>query len=314
MGKVKTVVIGDIEAEEKAKKAAEVKREQKKLLGNKTSKPVTQSNNKKEAKSDVEKAQEILKMMAADDAKAVSAKEEKKVEKDTDRSKQTLTEAGRQEKKSQKVSKKTDESAKSDESVKSKTKHGKKYLEVKKLVDKTKHYSLSEAIDLVKKTSYSKFEGTIEAHFNVSVKGLRGTVQLPHGTGKTIKVAVASDSLLEEISAGKTDFDILIAHPSMMPKLAKVAKVLGPKGLMPNPKTGTISEDTERLALSLSKGQTNWKTEPDFPIVHTVLGKASFDNQKLEENYLAIAKSLGKDKIKSVFLKATMGPSVKTAI
>lgn len=306
MGKIRTAVIGDETAEEKAKKAAEVKREQKKLAkGKESDKSVTNP-----VKSDLQKAQDILKMMEEEE-KTTEIKPIKTIK--SVKPIKDVEETERKETDKPKTDKPVSDNRKQ-KADKPKFTRGKKYLEAKKLVDKTKTYSLGEALDLAKKSSYSTFEGTIEAHFNVVAKGMRGTVQLPHGTGKTIKVAVASDSLLEEIAAGKMDFDILIAHPSMMPKLAKVAKVLGPKGLMPNPKTGTIGENVEELALRLRSGQQSWKTEPDFPIVHTVLGKASFDNKKLEENYLAIAKSLGKDKIKSVFLKATMGPSVKVHV
>ncbi len=167
--------------------------------------------------------------------------------------------------------------------------------------------NLTQAIDLVKKNSFSKFDGTVEVVLNVTDKGLRGNVTLPHGTGKTIRVRIADDDL---ISNPVINFDILVAHPSMMPKLAKIAKILGPKGLMPNPKTGTIGEDPEKIAANLAKS-ASWRTQPDFPIVHSIIGKVSFENKKLEENFEALIKSVGKEKIKSVFLKPTMGPSIK---
>ena len=191
---------------------------------------------------------------------------------------------------------------------------GKKYLNAVKMVDKNKSYSLAQALDLVKKTSYSKFDGNVEAHFNVTEKGLRGTISLPHGTGKKIRVKVADDEMIGALEkGGQIDFDILVAHPSMMPKLAKVAKILGPKGLMPNPKTGTIGEHPEKLVESLSKGQVNWKTETDSPIIHSVIGKVSFETKQLEDNFAALVKGITKEKIVSVFLKPTMGPSVRVA-
>lgn len=188
---------------------------------------------------------------------------------------------------------------------------GKKYTKVVSLVDKKKTYSIKDALDLVKKTSFSKFDGTVEVIFNVSDKGLRGTVSLPHGTGNQIRVKIADDAL---VANPIIDFDILVAHPSMMPKLAKIAKILGPKGLMPNPKTNTIGNNPEELALSLSKGQINYKTEPDFPIIHSIIGKVSFEDKKLTENLEILVKSIGKDKIKSAFLKPTMGVSVKIQV
>lgn len=188
---------------------------------------------------------------------------------------------------------------------------GKKYLEAKKLVDPKKVYSPSEAFELVKKTSTSSFDGTVEVHLNVTDKNLRGIVALPNGTGKQVRVRIADDAL---IANPVIDFDILVASPDMMPKLAKIAKILGPKGLMPNPKTGTIGPDPEKLAKELSGGQTQWKTQPDFPIIHATIGKVSWEPKKLADNFAALTKSIGKDKIVSVFVKATMGPAIRTQV
>lgn len=167
--------------------------------------------------------------------------------------------------------------------------------------------NLAQAIDLVKENSFSKFDGTVEVILNVTDKNLRGNVSLPHGTGKAIRIKIADEAL---IANPVIDFDILVASPNMMPKLAKIAKILGPKGLMPNPKTNTISENPEELAKTLSSS-IQWKTQPDFPIIHAMIGKVSFESKKLEENFAALVKSIGKEKIKSVFLKPTMGPSIK---
>ncbi len=192
---------------------------------------------------------------------------------------------------------------------------GKKYTQASSLVDKNHLYSLSEAVTLVQKTSYSRFDGSVELHVNVLDKGIRGIVSLPHGTGKTVRVKIADDELLTNLAAGgKIDFDILVASPEMMPKLAKVAKILGPKGLMPSPKTGTIGPDPKKLASELSQGQLQWKTEAQTPIIHLTLGKVSFDSKQLEENLEATLKSIGKDKIRSAFIKATMGPSIRLVI
>lgn len=196
----------------------------------------------------------------------------------------------------------------------------KRYQEALKLVDKNKLYPVAEAIDLVKKTSLTKFDGTVELHINLSPlslgekKEFRTSVSLPHGIGKEVKVAIADDKILAEIEAGKINFDILVAHPSMMPKLAKVARILGPKGLMPNPKTGTLGPDPERLALSLSKGQVNIKTEPGNPIIHMPIGKVSFEAKKLSDNVTAVLTAIGPSKLAKVTLSATMGPGVKVAL
>lgn len=191
---------------------------------------------------------------------------------------------------------------------------GKKFRKSLALVEKGKLYPISQAIELVKKTSYSKFIGSIEMHINVKEKGLRGTVSLPHGTGKQIRVVVADEAIIEKIQSGKIDFDILVSAPQMMPKLAKVARILGPKGLMPNPKAGTISQNPEEVAKKLSSGQMQWKTETEAPIVHIMIGKADFEDKKLSDNFEALIKAIGPEKINSVFIKATMSPSVKVRL
>ncbi len=199
-------------------------------------------------------------------------------------------------------------------------KHGKKYQEARAMVDRTKLYPIAEAIALVKKTSISKFDGTVELHITINVlannnkKELRGEVSLPHGTGKKINVAVADDALIARVEQGKIDFDILVAHPSMMPKLAKVARILGPKGLMPNPKTGTVTPDTEKRVKELSSGQVTYKTEPDNPLIHMVVGKVSFPEKQLEENIQAVLSVIGKGKISRVTIAASMGPGIKLAL
>ncbi|MFZ5845636.1 MAG: hypothetical protein ACOY0S_04165 [Patescibacteria group bacterium] len=197
---------------------------------------------------------------------------------------------------------------------------GKRYQEAAKLVDRTKLYPLETAIALVKQTSLTRFDGTVELHLNLNPvslgdkKDLRGTVSLPHGTGKQVKVAIADDKLLSEIEAGKINFDILVAHPSMMPKLARVARILGPRGLMPNPKNGTVTTDPEGFTLSVAKGKVNFKTEPDQPIIHLAVGKVSFEDKKLRENIEAVLNAVGRGKIARATLASTMGPGVKVAL
>ncbi len=196
----------------------------------------------------------------------------------------------------------------------------KAYVEKASLVDKTKPYPLSDAVSLVKQTSLTKFDGTVELHINLNSaslgekKDFRGSVNLPHGTGKQVRVAIADDKVISDIEAGNIPFDILVAHPSMMPRLAKVARVLGPKGLMPNPKTGTVTPDPEKRAKELATGMVNFKTEPDQPIIHIVVGKVSFDDQKLVDNVTAILDAVGRGKIAKATLAASMGPGVKVAI
>ncbi len=212
---------------------------------------------------------------------------------------------------------KPEESAKKQKKAKKVKTHSKKYVEKASLVEKNKLYTLSDAVSLVKQTSLTTFDGTVEIHINLNAqalgekKDMRGTVQLPHGTGKQIRVVIADESLIAEIAEGKFNFDVLVAHPTMMPKLAKVARVLGPKGLMPNPKTGTVSEDPEKRVKELSNGQINFKTEPDQPLIHLSVGKVSFDDKKIMENVTAVLKAVGVNKITRATLTATMGPGVK---
>jgi large subunit ribosomal protein L1 len=287
MGKVKTVIMGDEQAEEKARAKAATKREQKKA--EKAKSKQTRESEKSKVISDWNgDKEEVASEITNGQAPITNA----------DLSSTTLKKSKKQ---------KTD--------TKYKPGPGKKYSAAVSLIDKSKAYPISDAISLVKKTSFSKFDGSVELHINVSDKGIRGTVALPHGTGKQVRVRIADDKLIADLSAsGKIDFDILVASPEMMPKLARVAKILGPKGLMPNPKTGTIGSDTEKLVKQLSAGQVQWKTQNDFPIVHAVIGKVSFEDKKIEDNFHSLIKSIGKDKIKSVFMKASMGPSVKITL
>lgn len=208
-------------------------------------------------------------------------------------------------------------SQKSAKKKKQKTRaRGKGYQEAVKLVDKNKYYKITEAVALAKKTSITKFDGTVELHVNLNQevlgkKDFRGSVRLPHGTGKDIRVAIADDALLSKIEAGKIDFDILVAPPQMMGKLARVAKILGPRGLMPNPKNGTVSPDPEKRAKELTAGEVNFKTEPDQPILHLVVGKVSFEDNKLEDNIKAYLAAIGTSKIVKATLATSMGPGIK---
>jgi len=288
MGKVRKVILGDESLEKEQRKKAEVRRETKKFKkekvegvglhgGERTS--VVEGT---ELKSDVK---ELLdKVEGHDSSKTKSSKTKKPV---------------------------------------GPKPHSKKYQEMATLVDKTKFYTLSEGVSLVKKTSYTTFDGTVELHLNLNPnvlgekkekKDFRGSVTLPHGTGKQVRVLAADDAVIKEIEAGKINFDILVSHPSMMPKLAKVARILGPKGLMPNPKTGTVTEDVEKRIKELSHGQVNFKTEPDNPIVHLIVGKISFEDEKLLANIQAIVETIGKNKVLKTTLTATMGPGIHISL
>lgn len=187
----------------------------------------------------------------------------------------------------------------------------KRYQLVAKQVDRTKTYPLEEALALLPKLKLSGFDETVELHVTTIELGVSATVNLPHGTGKKIRVAIANDELLGEVEKGNINFDVLIATPMMMPKLAKVAKFLGPRGLMPNPKRGTVSDNPEEAAKKYEGGHMTLRTESKAPLIHLAVGKLSFGQEKLIENIKAVLSVLPKTKVKKVTLKSTMSPGVK---
>lgn len=222
-------------------------------------------------------------------------------------------------------------------------KFGKKYVEASKLVDRTKAYSVEEAVDLVKKTSTTKFDSTVEIAINLNIdtkkadQQMRGSVVLPNGTGKTRVVCVLAKGteaenakkagadfvgeadLIEKMSKENWfEFDVLVATPEMMPALGKIGKILGPKGLMPNPKTGTVTPNTAKAVEDIKKGMIEYRAD-SYGIVHSPVGKASFDNAKLAENIEFIVNTIVKAKpttvkgnyINSITVSSTMGPGIK---
>ena len=187
----------------------------------------------------------------------------------------------------------------------------KSYMLMAKVLDKSKKYTLPDGLALLEKLKRSKFDETVELHVNTIETGVSGSISLPHGTGKQIRVAIASDDILAKVEKGKIDFDILLAAPVMMPKLAKVAKILGPRGLMPNPKNATLVNDPEKALDAFKKGQINFKTEAKAPIMHLTVGKMSFGAKKLSENIETLIGAIKKEKIRNVTLKSTMSPGIK---
>ncbi len=215
------------------------------------------------------------------------------------------------------------------------------------LVNKTKTYSVDEAIVLVKQTSTVKFDASVEVHARLGIdpsksdQQIRSTVALPHGTGKSKKIAafvgannekaaqeggadfVYGEEDIKKLKDGllKIEFDIAVATPDMMPKMAMAAKVLGPKGLMPNPKTDTVGPDIKKIVSELKKGKAAFKND-DGANIHQVIGKVSFSEAQLKENLAAFMDALKRVKpssakgtyIKSVYLTSAMGPSVKVEI
>ncbi len=187
----------------------------------------------------------------------------------------------------------------------------KRHKENEVLVSKSTLYPTDKAIETLKKFKVGKFDETVELHVNVKEKGVSGQVVLPHGTGKTLRIVVADEAILAEVEKGKINFDVLVATPSMMPQLAKVARVLGPRGLMPNPKNGTITDKPEEAIKKLSAGQVSFKTESAAPIIHVSIGKLSFEDKKLNDNMKAMLTAIGEANIKSAILKSTMSPAIR---
>lgn len=191
---------------------------------------------------------------------------------------------------------------------------GKNYLAAKIKIDKSKTYSLSDAIKIIKDIKYSNFDETMELHLVVKKVPTTAQVTLPHSFGKGKRVVVASDKVITELEKNKINFDLLLATPDFMPKLVSFARVLGPKGLMPNPKNGTIIK-SKKDADKFSANTLNLKTEKEVPLIHTSFGKVSMDDKKLTENAEIILKELGKNKqIVKAFAKSTMSPSIKLSI
>lgn len=189
----------------------------------------------------------------------------------------------------------------------------KKYVSTRSQVDKTKLYDTFAAVELVKKLSYTKFDGSITADVVVKEAGQTADVTFPHTTGKTLRVAIASDEVIAQIEQGSIEFDVLVTDPSFMPKLARHAKTLGPKGLMPNPKNGTITPNPELKKKELEGGKTTLKTEKKAPLMHVTIGKVSMDTQALVENLNALIEAL-KGKAVKLSLSASMSPSVKVMV
>jgi len=189
----------------------------------------------------------------------------------------------------------------------------KKYVTKRSCVDKTKTYSTSEAVSLIKNLSYSKFDGTITLDGVVGETGKIGTFSLPHSTGKLVAVVIADDKVIEKIAAGNIDFDVLLTTPAFMPKLAKYARILGPKGLMPNPKNGTVTSKPKEKKAELEKGSFDLKTEKKRPVIHVTVGKVSHDTKNLVKNIDYLLDSL-KGKLQNASISATMSPSIKIEV
>lgn len=221
-------------------------------------------------------------------------------------------------------------------------KRGKRYLELAKLVDRTKHYPLLEAVDLVQKTSTVKFDASVEVAFRLNLdprkaeQNLRGAIVLPHGTGKTQTVVVIAQGdkakeakeagadfvgdadIIEKISKGWFDFDVIVATPDMMAQLGKLGRVLGPKGLMPNPKTGTVTFEVANAVAEIKAGKIEYRVDK-VGNIHAVVGKVSFTKEQIAENIYTLYErmvQLRPTTVKGTYIKnltvtSSMGPGIK---
>ena len=219
--------------------------------------------------------------------------------------------------------------------------HGKKYVQAYNQVDRDKRYTITDAVDLLQKVSYAKFDETVEVVFNLGVdpkqsdQMVRGAIVLPHGTGKSARVAVVAkgdrakdaeaagadvvgaDDLVEKIAGGWMEFDKLIATPDMMVAISKVGKILGPRGLMPNPKLGTVTMEVGKAVADQKKGKVEYRTDKSG-LVHVAIGKKSFGSQKLKDNLNALIQIILKSKpptskgtyLKKMTLSTTMSPGI----
>lgn len=189
----------------------------------------------------------------------------------------------------------------------------KKYQAVRSNVDKTKLYDPFAAVELVKRLSYSKFDGTISAHGVTKEEGLNLDVSFPNVTGKKRTIVILNDEVMKDLEAGAINFDVLIARPDQMKDLTKFARVLGPKGLMPNPKTGTLTADPDKKKAELEGGKITIKAEKKAPLFHVVIGKTNMETKELVENLTALI-SAYKNKLVKLTVAASMSPGVKVDV
>jgi large subunit ribosomal protein L1 len=221
-------------------------------------------------------------------------------------------------------------------------KKGKKHIEALKLVDRTNKYPIEEALELMKKVNYAKFDATVEVAYRLNVdprkaeQNLRGAVVLPHGTGKVSRVVVIAqgekaqeardagadfvgdDELISKIGAGWLDFDVMVATPDMMAKLGRYGRLLGPRGLMPNPKTGTVTTDITKAVHEIKNGKVEYRVDK-FGNIHAAVGRVSFDNEKLIENIKTMTAQMLRIKpqtvrgvyVRNVTISSTMGPGIR---
>jgi len=350
MGKRKDIVIGGEEEEaqrQETKRKREQKKKQKQAEKAKSQESgvssqeveVKEPAEKKEVRVKKEEVREKEKEEVGEEKKSEEKEEPVKVNKEVSQEAvgEELVEGEEEKKELKKEIKKAKPKAKKVRSQ--------KYQKALGLIDNAKKYKLEEAIALVKKSSYVKFDASLEAHIRLGIdyskseQHIRGAVNLPNGTGRKIKVAAVvgvehdkeakaagaditgSQDLVSKIEKGFLDFDVLVATPDQMQVLGKASRILGPKGLMPNQKTGTVTDNPAKIIKELKAGRVEYKTDSEGN-VHVAIGKVSFDDKKLAENFNTLLEEVKAAKpeevkqnyIKSVTLAATMGPGVRVRV
>ncbi len=293
MGKKRVAILGDFDSEEKIRQQKAIERQQKKLReGKKLSKSeINASTVSKQARRSLDELDSNLDPMAAMREEMSRLKQERE---------KTLFADTKQTKSQNKIA------------TPARTRSP-KYQATKSKSPRTVSKPFTQAIDQIKSVSYSKFDGSIELHINLKKKDsfTSTTVQMPHATGQAKKAVVLNDKILKDLESKKIDFDILYASPDQMKLLVPFAKLLGPRGLMPNPKNGTLTPDPAKAVSNYKPTSLTIKTEPKAPIIHTIIGKTNMETDELVANLTTALKAIDPKNITNAYLSATISPSAK---
>ncbi len=293
MGKKRVAILGDFESEEKIRQQKAIERQQKKLReGKKLSKSEIEATNmSKQARRSLDELDSNLDPVAAMREEMSRLKQERE---------KTLFADTKQTKSQNKV-------------ITPARTRSPKYHATKSKSPRTISKPLAQAIEQIKSVSYSKFDGSIELHINLKKKEsfTSTTVQMPHATGQAKKAVILDDKIIKDLESKKINFDILYASPDQMKLLVPFAKLLGPRGLMPNPKNGTLTPDPKKAVSNYKPTSLTIKTEPKAPIIHTIIGKTNMETDQLVANLTTALKAIDPKNITNAYLSATISPSAK---
>lgn len=279
------------------------------------------SEEKKKKEKELKSKAKSVKKVTVKKEEAHDQIDEKKLLKEAEEREKEAKVEEKKEKQNKKKEKKIEkkEEKQEEKKVKRIRKRSKKYRESKEKIEIDKIYEIDEAINLIKDLSKTKFDPTVELHLRLDkkVENLRGVVNLPAGAPKSKKVLEVDDKniddIVEKVKSGKVEFDVMVAAPSVMPKLASLAKILGPKGMMPNPKNGTISENVKEAAEDFRGGKVEFKADKGNNL-HFAIAKVSNSLDKIKENFEAVISAVPVGKVVSAHLNTTMGPSIKIKV